>query len=112
LGDSRVAHKDSNAAKEEIPNEATVKGMFGYCNGDGVFTQFLKENATSSDLVADTFDEKHSGKGKHKNENQLGEQSEKQADSSVSCKDLNTIKEEIPVEAKTKSVVGRRDFLY
>ncbi|XP_076091824.1 uncharacterized protein LOC143063508 [Mytilus galloprovincialis] len=106
LGNSRVGHNDSNAAKEEIPNEATVKGMFGYSNGDGVFTQFLKENATSSDLVADTFDEKH------KNEIQHGEQSEKQADNSVSFKDLNTIKEEIPTEAKTNSVVGRRDFLY
>ncbi|XP_063425212.1 uncharacterized protein LOC134708524 [Mytilus trossulus] len=112
LGDSRVAHKDSNAAKEEIPNKATVKSMFGYCNGDGVFTQFLKENAPSSDLVADTFDENHSGNRKHKNENQLGEQSEKEADGSVSCKDLNTIKEEIPIEAKTKSVVGKREFLY
>ncbi|XP_063425040.1 uncharacterized protein LOC134708447 [Mytilus trossulus] len=88
LGDSRVAHKDSNAAKEEIPNKATVKSMSRYCNGDGVFTQFLKENAPSSDLVADTFDENHSGNRKHKNENQLGEQSEKEADSSVSCKDL------------------------
>ncbi|XP_071153453.1 uncharacterized protein [Mytilus edulis] len=112
LGDSRVAHKDSNAAKEEIPNQATVKSMFGYCNGDGVFTQFLKENAPSSDLVADTFDENNSGNRKHKNENQLGEQSEKEADSSVSCKDLNTIKEEIPIGAKTKSVVGKREFLY
>ncbi|XP_063443870.1 uncharacterized protein LOC134724649 [Mytilus trossulus] len=112
LGDSRVAHKDSNAAKEEIPNEATVKGLFGYSNGNGILTQFLKENETSSDLVADTFDENYSGKRKHKNENKLCEQSEKEADSSVSCKDLDTIKEETPIEAKTKSVVGKREFLY